>query len=252
MAYLIFALCVASGLVLVIRWLLTADPAKAARVIRLALAGSVLLVGLFFMLTGRFALGLPLLLASAFLYRRLGGQFAMPQGLPGAGPSRGQTSTVETDYLRMELAHDSGEMRGTVRKGAYTGSELSALGLEELLDLLEECHEEDPQSAQLLETWLERAVGPDWRQRARQARPGGAWSDEGTRSGSGWGRHQGGASEEMSRDEAWEILGLEPGASNDEIKDAHRRLMLKNHPDRGGTSYIAARINRAKEMLLGE
>lgn len=258
MPYLIFALCALIGLFLIVRWLLVADPAKAARMIRLGLSGAVALVGLFYAVTGRFFLGLPLLFMAFLLYRRLGGGFALPSGGFGArGPSSGQSSEVETEYLHMELQHDSGAMRGRVRRGPYTGKALSALGLEELLDLLEECHAMDPPSAQLLETWLERAVGPDWRSQAQRMRPGGGWRGDGAEEadgGSGWGRHNrpGGQAEGMTRDEAWSVLGLEPGASNEEIKEAHRRLMMKHHPDRGGSATFAARINRAKELLLRE
>ncbi len=55
----------------------------------------------------------------------------------------------------------------------------------------------------------------------------------------------------MSPGEAYQVLGLEPGASPEMIKDAYKRLMKKMHPDQGGTNYLAARINEAKDVLLG-
>ena len=56
----------------------------------------------------------------------------------------------------------------------------------------------------------------------------------------------------MSRDEALRILGLESGASPDEIKSAYHRLMAALHPDKGGSTYLAAKLNEAKDRLLGD
>lgn len=56
----------------------------------------------------------------------------------------------------------------------------------------------------------------------------------------------------MSRDEAFEVLGLSPGASQDDIRAAHRRLIQRMHPDRGGSAYLAARLNQARRVLLDD
>ena len=145
------------------------------------------------------------------------------------GPTPGQTSEVETEFLRMRLDHDTGEMDGTVLQGRYEGRTLRELGLPELLDLLDECRG-DRQSMAVLEAYLDR-VHEDWRGHRRPP-PG--------RSPDG-----------MSEDEARAVLGVGPEATREEIVQAHRRLMQRLHPDRGGSDYLAAKLNAAKDLLLG-
>jgi hypothetical protein len=157
----------------------------------------------------------------------------------GSGrPTGGQSSDVETDYLRMTLDHDSGEMSGVVLQGAYAGRAFGDLGLDELLGLFEECLRADEKGAQVLEAYLDRSRHTDWRD-SMDAR-GAAGGTDG-RPGAA----------EMTIAEAREILGVGEDAGADEIKTAHRDLMQRNHPDRGGSTYLAAKINLAKELLLG-
>ena len=145
------------------------------------------------------------------------------------GPTPGQTSEVETEFLRMRLDHDTGEMDGTVLQGRYEGRALRGLGLPELLELLDECRG-DRQSMAVLEAYLDR-VHEDWRGHRRPP-PG--------RSPDG-----------MNEDEARAVLGVGPDATREEIVQAHRRLMQRLHPDRGGSDYLAAKLNAAKDLLLG-
>ena len=145
------------------------------------------------------------------------------------GPTPGQTSEVETEFLRMRLDHDTGEMDGTVLQGRYEERTLRELGLPELLELLDECRA-DRQSMAVLEAYLDR-VHEDWRGHRRPP-PG--------RSPDG-----------MSEDEARAVLGIGPDATREEIVQAHRRLMQRLHPDRGGSDYLAAKLNAAKDLLLG-
>ena len=145
------------------------------------------------------------------------------------GPTPGQTSEIETAFLSMRLDHDTGEMDGTVLQGRYEGRTLRELGLPELLDLLDEC-QGDRQSMAVMEAYLDR-VHEDWRGHRRPP-PG--------RSPDG-----------MSEDEARAVLGVGPDATREEIVQAHRRLMQRLHPDRGGSDYLAAKLNAAKDLLLG-
>ena len=211
---------------------INADPAKLGRFLRwfllsFAVAGAAALL-ILLIVSDRLAPALalvavagPFLMRSRALWRRW---FA-------AAPSTGQTSTVETDLLRMELDHDTGAMTGTVRRGAFAGRRLSELADAELLDLWRQCRAEEEASARLVEAYLDR-LRPDW----REAAAGGAAPSA--------------PSEIMTREEAYAILGLAPGADADAIKKAHRALMMKLHPDQGGSTYLAAKINRAKEVLL--
>lgn len=146
--------------------------------------------------------------------------------------SAGQSS-VESRFLRMRLDRANGTINGTVIAGRFAGRELGTLGIEELILLYRECLQGDADSARLVEAYLDRVHGPDWRDRL-----------------TGSDRESPPAESAMSRAEAFDILGLAPDASRDAIILAHRRLMQKLHPDRGGSDYLAAKINLARSVLL--
>ena len=149
----------------------------------------------------------------------------------------GQKSGVRTEALEMVLDHDSGQMEGTCRKGRFAGKALSSLGHHELLQLLMELRVTDAKGALLMEAYLDRRT-PGW----RDLRSGHSDREEPRQSR---GRHGG-----MTTTEAYDVLGLKAGAKEVEIRAAHRRLMMKFHPDQGGSTNLAARINEAKETLL--
>jgi len=149
----------------------------------------------------------------------------------GQAKSANQTSTIRTTFLLMELDHDSGNMNGEVLQGKYAGRKLAALNLDDLMELHGECLA-DSDSVQVLEAYLDRTQ-ESWRDRTREYQASSSSAES-----------------QMTRQLALEILGLQDGASEDEIIKAHRALMQKLHPDRGGSDYLAKKINTAKDFLL--
>jgi hypothetical protein len=144
---------------------------------------------------------------------------------------RGQASRVRSSYVEMELDHDSGNMTGRIIAGHYKGVPLEQLGVRTLASLLSDM---DDESRALLMAYLDRR-DPGWREH-----PNGDAATGRPAASSG----------KMTEQEAYQILGLQPGANADAISRAHRTLMKKLHPDQGGSTYLAARINEAKEILL--
>ncbi|MDE0391293.1 MAG: DnaJ domain-containing protein, partial [Rhodospirillales bacterium] len=230
------------------RWFATANPSNLARWVKWSFIAAGAAATIFLGVTGKTHLAfLPLALTGLpwFIGR-------MAAGRMNPNPSAGQRSDVETPYLRMTLDHDSGEMEGSVLQGRHAGRRLDDLTEPELLDLFGECSLRDDEGRRLLEAYLDRTLGPDWRERAEAGAERAHSTADGA--GQGWGRKRQSASAgrtPMTREEAYEILGLSPGAGTEEIKEAHRTLMRKLHPDHGGSNYLAAKINQAKELLLG-
>ncbi len=218
------SLLVLAGIVLAF---LKADAASIARSLRLA--GPVLLAiaGFGLIALGRAALGGMLLSGAA-------GWYTLGRARPSVSKSPGQRSTVRTAALEMELDHDTGALEGMVLAGTYEQKMLSALSLKQLLELYRELSS-DSESRQLLETYLDSRF-PAWRD---DVKPNGR-DRHGVSPGSG----------PMTKEEAYKVLGLEAGATTADIRKAHRRLMQRLHPDLGGTSFLAARINEAKDVLL--
>ncbi|MCB2214979.1 DnaJ domain-containing protein [Desulfofustis glycolicus] len=211
-------------------WLiLSTPPEKSAAVIVSLLPLSLVGVGVLLTLLGRGVIGVPMTLIGLSWWQR---KRAVQRA---GGGRRGQRSRVQTGALDMELDHDTGDMDGQVRGGQFSGSRLSQLGRKDLMTLYAELSG-DAESRAVLEAYLDRRF-PDWR------------ADSGGGGGHGESSHD--EFEQMSREEAYQILGLQPGAGEEEIHQAWRRMMKKVHPDSGGSAFLAAKINAAKDLLLG-
>jgi CysZ protein len=171
----------------------------------------------------------------------------MPSAVAGAtamwvrelkGPSSYQTATesrVATPRILLVINHLSGRISGEVVAGPHQGEALDRIPTEDLVELLETCYATDPESAEALEVYLERERGkktadPSQRQHTETRRA---------------------PVDRMDPDEARAILGIGPEAGAEEVRSAHRRLIQRLHPDRGGSDYLAAKINEAKQTLLG-
>jgi DnaJ-domain-containing protein 1 len=252
MPYLVLGIALLLGLLLLARGFVSADPHALARTLKwsgVALGGAAVVylaaTRQIEWLFSAIAVGLPFFMR----WRRMR-QPAQGWGWGMGGGSKrraaGQSSSVETRFLRMALDHDSGTIDGVVIEGQFAGKKLGELSLSELLTLLRECRIADEQSASVLEAYLDRAH-KDWREAGGAGE--GAGAGEADKRSRSWGRA---ASSALTPDEAYKVLGLEPGASRAAIKEAHRRLMRANHPDMGGSDYLAARINEAKDLLLGK
>ena len=206
-----------------------ADPKQVARILRGIGGVAVLLLAGFLLFRGAIGVAIPI---GAFGLGLLGWASFWPASL-GARTQRsaGQASRVRTAFLEMELDHDTGRMQGRVLAGSCQGASLDALDAATLMKLLGEI---DDDSRDLLAAYLDRRE-PGWRDHAQHdAGAGTRPADAG----------------KITEEEAYQILGIQPGATTEEISRAHRSLIKKLHPDHGGTTYLAARINEAKDVLL--
>ena len=235
MVRLLLGLAALVGLMWLAAWLGKATPAQRSRALKLivlyGVAGALLLL----VITGRIHWMFAAISAAVpWLQRVLLARQAWHLFKSSRGPRPGQTSKVQTAFLHMTLNHDSGQLHGEVISGQFTGRTLESLSLEELLTLLEECRQGDSQSAALLEAYLDRTHSDSWRERAS--------ADRTTAPAQG----------PMSTGQAADILGVSEEATAEEITDAHRRLIQRLHTDRGGTDYLAALINQARDTLTSK
>lgn len=203
------------------------SPATLANLARMLLPITGVLIGIGLIVAGRAGFGFPLLMISGFAFAR-----ARSAGIATDG--KRQTSTVRSAWLEMQLDHDTGDLEGVVLTGTREGERLSGMDAETLFALYADLSG-DNESAALMEAYLDRRI-PGWRDSTQTDADAG--SREPLSSGA------------MSKEEAYQVLGLEPGATEKEIRAAHRHLMKSVHPDSGGSTFLAARINQAKETLL--
>lgn len=175
----------------------------------------------------------PILLRFAPSLRRFIGTGAL--GAAAAKASGAGVSRVMTTTIAMTMEHASGQVDGEVLTGPYQGRALSSLSIEELKSLYSQCQQSDPDAVRLLATYLQKERGSEW-QFDSSDEQGGTQSNP---SNSG-----------MNESEASEILGISSDASKPEIVEAHRSLMGRLHPDKGGNNYLAAKVNAAKKVLL--
>jgi hypothetical protein len=232
-------LAILGGLLLLVYLFVNANPAQLARALKWTAIGVAIILFVLILLSERFSfLWLPLAMGLP-TWRRFRTLFAGFRG-----PSTGRTSDVETAFLHMSLDHDTGTMTATVRRGRFAGLRLEEMSRDDILALLRECRAEDDDSARLVEAYLDRAH-PDWRDDFAGAGAGGGSRDGGS------GEARGAASGDVTVEEAYAILGLSPGADDAAIRAAHHRLMKQVHPDHGGSDYLASKINRARDVLLG-
>jgi hypothetical protein len=219
-------------------WFLGADIKRLVRSLRWIVGGLAAVLAAFLLLRGQVGIG-SILGAAAWSILKFG---RLGPVVFGGGPdlSEDNRSRVKSRFIEMTLDHGTGAVEGRVLSGAFRGQDLIDLDEAQTRTLIEEI-ESDPDSVALLESWLDKNR-PGWREYF--AETGGGFSGTGG---------QGAASDMSDADseaQDWAVLGLEPGATPDAIRAAHRKLMMAVHPDHGGSSYLAARINQAKDRLL--
>ena len=245
MPYFVLGIAILVGLSLAARWYVSASAQSILRVFKWTAIIGCLAIIVVIILTRQLTWAafmlpamIPWLLRARQASRTAKNWSRMASTSQGAsGMAPGQTSEIETRYLRMYLAHDSGEMNGDVILGQFSGKTLRSLSFEELIILLGEV-KDDNHSIQVLVAYMERYHEEAWRESKHATEDVNTQMDK--------------ANGSMTISEAYKVLGLEEGAKLDTIKESHRRLMSKLHPDHGGSTYLATKLNEAKDLLLNQ
>jgi hypothetical protein len=229
------------------RTFVRADPGSLVHLLHRAAAAATLALALFLVLRGQVEIAVVLGLLGFWLVaaaRKTGTANRPPKQLSGKPSPRGEAprasglSRVRSAVIEMEVDHATGVISGTILAGPEEGKSLGRLSRLQCETLYRLCLRDDPEGARLLETYLDRRF-PGW-SAARDDEP------------DTWGRRPAlvprlGA---MTEDEAYEVLGLHKGATRDDVMRSHRSLIKKLHPDQGGSTDLAARVNEAKDVLM--
>jgi DnaJ-domain-containing protein 1 len=231
---LLYGLVALLGIWFVAKMFAGSNPALLAAYMKKGAGAASLALAAFLMMRGRIDMAL---FVGGFGAWLLGWAYSHPlaEWTRSWRVSQGKTSKVETPMILMELNHDSGDMRGQVKVGRFAGRALDALGPDDLKLLIEELRVGDGEGLRLLDAYLDRRFAggrqhaeADADARSRRPPDGGA----------------------MSEKEAYDILGLQPGADAEAVRQAHRALIKRLHPDAGGSGALAAKVNEAKDVLL--
>ncbi len=242
---LLLGVVVLLGALYFLRWYGHAKAEDVKKTARWTGIGLGLLVVAFLAVTGRLGVAIAFLMGLVAWAWRVFNMIQMGQQMSGmfrgfarrmGGTPEQKSSQVNSTFLSMTLDHDTGHLDGEVVQGSFKGQKLAILAFDDLMKVLNETRS-DPESHALMESFLDRAHA-DWRARSHTS------ADTSTAPPA--------TSGVMANEEAFQVLGLAPGASHADIKSAYRRLMTQLHPDRGGSDYLAAKINAAKDVLLRE
>jgi hypothetical protein len=230
MIYMLLALAAGAGAWWLWQRLQKLRPDERTRWMRIGGGWAALAIGVVLLLRGQSLIGIPLTMLGSFvLWGRL-----LPISIRFPGPARplpGRSDHIRTRHLEAAVDRDTGAVSGTVLAGVFRGRSLERLAPAELAILWRDCRLNDPEAARFLADLLDRRH-PSWREDMARAEA------------------ETGAGGKMTKQEALNVLGLEPDANEEDVRRAHRELMLKLHPDRGGSNYLAAKVNEAKDVLL--
>lgn len=250
-AYFVLGVGLLLGILLLLKWFVEAEPRDIGRGLLWALGTVGLVLGLVLLWIGRYQLAwiaLPALIGLLSRWREVWQAIRSRSRGQGQGQAQAErSSTVETRFLRMTLGHESGVMTGEILEGRLVGQRLEDLSLQDCIALWDEVRVADDESRAVLEAYLDKVYGGDWREAASA---GGGPHDAGT-GGTGGGGAAGGHGA-MTREEARAILGVDADADAETIRAAYRGLMKKLHPDHGGSNYFAMKLNEARRTLLGD